>query len=911
MKMSGLKSLWLIAVAAVIAGCADSASEDVPGKCEANVCKDNKVLNECVDGVFQETECRFGCANDACVVCTASYCADNMTLAKCENNTISMVPCPNGCENNACKDDPGGACVQSVCKDSNVLLQCDNGVQTEITCPYGCDGNACKSACTEDVCKDDNTLSMCNDGVSTDVPCPLGCAAGKCNTASCTADFCRDDSILMVCVNGQAQAVPCPYGCSNNQCNTAGETCTEGAKQCNGNNLLTCKNNAWSSEPCANGCENNACKTNGEVVVPTPTGGKLGDNCDANTYVEGCNGQVVQYCYEGKVDEVDCSASAGVSCHVLSQDGNAYADCFDDSMKCNNPGEKGVEMCYTYGYYGDITFTHNCYAATDGGAYYTIDWDADYEMCDGSCNTEGTACGEGTVVTGDYEICGSDCTLQSTGQSCTDYCKSKNSSSICVLDSEGYIECSDPCTADTVGSIKNHCEDYTSYDYGYILFDLVCTQVGSSYAYITNFDNYDTCPNGCNADNSGCAGGTPTTCTNGMLQCNGNRLEVCSGGSWTLQENCANGCENNACKDAPTTCTSGSLQCNGNRLELCVNGSWTLQENCANGCENNACKDAPATCTNDDLQCNGNRLEVCSGGAWTLKENCANGCENKACKDAPATCTNDDLQCNGNDLQICSNNAWVLKETCANGCENKACKASVVVPDPTGGNVGDNCDDTYVEGCDGQVVMYCNSSSKIASLDCSAQAGFSCHVLSKNGEAYANCYDDSMKCTTPGEKDVNLCYEYGSYGEITFSHQCYPATDGSAYYEIDWDGAYERCDHGCNNDGTACGELEFELCGSDCTLQSGGTCVEYCQAQNSSSVCVLDSDGYIECSDPCTASKVGDVKNSCVDYSSDGLGYILFDVVCTKVGSSYAYITDYDNYSTCDNGCNAAGTGCK
>ena len=284
MKINGLRSLCLMAVAALAAGCADSASEDVKAEttCTANVCKDSVTLRLCENGTFgNEVECRLGCMNDACVqnACTVSFCADTLTLAQCTNGTLMNVPCANGCEAGACKATTGNNCVQSVCRDSNTLLNCVGGIQTPITCPYGCDKDTCKTACTMDVCKDGGTLAMCENGVTTDVSCVLGCSAGKCNTA-CISDFCRDNSILMVCDAGQIKPINCPYGCLNDKCNMGTTVCAENAVSCDGAYVQTCISGNWvkAAEPCTNGCEDGLCK--GEIPSGDCTNGDK--KCDGD-----------------------------------------------------------------------------------------------------------------------------------------------------------------------------------------------------------------------------------------------------------------------------------------------------------------------------------------------------------------------------------------------------------------------------------------------------------------------------------------------------------------------------------------------------------------------------------------------------------------------------------------------------
>lgn len=68
-----------------------------------------------------------------------------------------------------------------------------------------------------------------------------------------------------------------------------------------------------------------------------------------------------------------------------------------------------------------------------------------------------------------------------------------------------------------------------------------------------------------------------------------------------------------------TVCSEGALQCSGNTLQICANNAWTTKEECANGCENKACKtsagnDNVVDCSADDLAfCKGVGGKVCFG----------------------------------------------------------------------------------------------------------------------------------------------------------------------------------------------------------------------------------------------------------------------------------------------------------
>lgn len=68
-----------------------------------------------------------------------------------------------------------------------------------------------------------------------------------------------------------------------------------------------------------------------------------------------------------------------------------------------------------------------------------------------------------------------------------------------------------------------------------------------------------------------------------------------------------------------TVCSEGALQCSGNTLQICANNAWKTKEECANGCENKACKTSAGNdnfvdCSADDLAfCKGVGGKVCFG----------------------------------------------------------------------------------------------------------------------------------------------------------------------------------------------------------------------------------------------------------------------------------------------------------
>ena len=890
MKINGLRSVCLLAVAALAAGCADGASEDVKSKtpCTANACKDTVTLRLCENGSFtNDVDCPLGCVNDACVqnACTMNTCADSLTLAQCVNGTVYNVACANGCENGMCKTAPGNTCIQSVCQDVNTLLNCVNGVQTPTACPYGCENGNCKSACTADVCKDGGTLSMCDNGVATDVACPLGCSAGKCNTA-CISDFCRDSSILMVCDEGTIRPTNCVYGCANDKCNSIGGACTESAVSCDGAYVQTCIGGQWvkAATACENGCEDGVCKGSNPPSGPKCTGGY--EECDST-----------------------CKVTDGRTCAQACKDEyQSDVCCTDDTNKiyCEDPGVIPDSMtCSEYEATGKsckLTDGTSCADYCSSLGYNTCCVDAKAGKIDCSCAGPTETCDETTYK----ESCDGNTGHYCDGGEIVDF--SCDASAPCAVNAtSGIADCVQSCKAGDADSV--YCYDY--YGMAYVAYPMHCEKTTTGkYGYFLDGSSYEVCEAGC-TPGVGCDSVTPS-CTNNDLQCSGNVLEICKNGTWTTQETCKNGCANNACKPDTTTCTNNDLQCNGNVLEICKNGNWTTQETCKNGCANNACKPDTTTCTTGDFQCNGKDLELCVSGTWQFQETCKNGCENNACKPDTTTCTNNDLQCNGDDLEICKNGSWTTKETCKNGCADGACKSNVTVPDPTGGEKGDACDDSYVEGCNGQKAQYCNTSGKVDELNCASYSGYSCHVVNKDGEAYSGCMADEDKCTKEGDT-TTTCFAYSIYGNVQFERTCYPATDGGFYFVTT--APLQQCEGSCNAEGTACGEVES--CNASTYKEScDGNTGYYCAngtvdtiTCNSSAPCKMNaSTQMVDCAASCTA---GSSTSYYCYYNASYDVYEAYPQNCQKAtDGTYGLFIDYDNYDICNSTCSTS-AGCN
>ncbi|MBQ1926874.1 MAG: hypothetical protein II180_12245 [Proteobacteria bacterium] len=912
--------------------------------CLGNVCQDANTLLQCnADGTTSAIPCANGCSNGVCNSsagnsCTASVCQDSDTLLACANGVQTSVACPYGCEAGVCKE----ACTSNYCKDGATLMVCADGRSTAQACEHGCDAGACKDACTSNFCRDANNLMVCDaSGNMQLVNCPLGCDAGACKTSAegCTnGDAKCDGDTLKICMNNAWIDRECANGCANNACAGEEPECQAGAKEClDANTARTCVAGGWVSANCANGCEAGACvsapvdkctdgskKCDGNAVMNCVGGEwvkgdtcseiclngacasagdlpKVGDKCDAN-FSEVCANNVGYYCADGAVDSIECSDEA--PCAVRAAD--TYADCAE-SCKAGDPA-KGV--CVDYMGH-PLAIQYSCEATTDGGYAYFMG--EDYEICEVSC-VEGKCSNEQPPVS--YELCDDSCQVEG-GQSCSAYCAEKYGASVtCALDSDGYIECANSCS--NAGDKAPVC--ITSQGTGYLL-NQVCTDVDGKLLFLTDYSDYSACANGCNAAGTACEGGvTPGTCTEGAKQCSGKTVQVCTNGAWVDDKTCENACSAGKCTDpsvVPTVgdnCDDSLVEvCDGNTGYYCYDGKVDTIEcsderPCAVRAADNY-SDCAETCKAGDpakgecMDYYGYPLAVqfvCEktedgGYAYFMSENyqfCEESCSAGVCDGAePGSCTEGAKQCSGKTVQVCTNGAWVNGETCENACSNGACTSGGDLP-----NVGDKCDENFAEVCDGNTAYYC-AYGEVDTLSCNNERP--CAVRA------ADNYSDCAETCKAGDPAKGMCMNYmGS--SLAVKYTCEKTTAGGYAYFMSQD--YEVCevscvDGACSNEQPA---LTYELCGSDCQLQGGQTCIAACQAESASSTCVLDSEGYIECSESC--SSIDAKQPVCI--TSQGKGYLL-NQICTNVDGKKLWITDYTDYSACQNGCNAAGTACK
>jgi len=204
-----------------------------------------------------------------------------------------------------------------------------------------------------------------------------------------------------------------------------------------------------------------------------------------------------------------------------------------------------------------------------------------------------------------------------------------------------------------------------------------------------------------------CPSGNGLYC-GGSVGKDANKLYNCSNGNYTVAQDCANGCQtmpagtSDKCKDAPQpTCPNGNGKyCGGsvgkdsNKLYNCTDGSYSVAQDCSNGCQvmppgtNDKCKDPPqASCpSGNGLYCGGpvgkdsKTLYNCSGGSYTFSAYCSAGCnvappgQNDSCKSGSCPSGNgaycgQSVGLDSNSLFNCSNGKYTVKQKCNGQCK--------------------------------------------------------------------------------------------------------------------------------------------------------------------------------------------------------------------------------------------------
>ena len=282
-------------------------------------------------------------------------------------------------------------------------------------------------------------------------------------------------------------------------------------------------------------------------------------------------------------------------------------------------------------------------------------------------------------------------------------------------------------------------------------------------SYWVNCETEADCPDGMKCLNNLCAK-LPDTCESGTMSCANRLLYKCENGNWRSETICEYACNDTAdgCQPPPevaepetgSACAEGSLQCNGNAIEICSGGKWTLQNTCTTGCSETTLSCNPSTdgkCTDGEYQCNGNALEICSGGEWTIQTTCAAGCSNSACNPEPE-CESGAKRCLDNVISACEAGHWVTQSTCENGCREDA--GEYVCNSCAAGSV--KCAENKVTQCDGGVwkdVQTCENGC--------AEDGISCAVPPECKDGKVVCADGVKRTCVDGHFNSGTPCEYG------------------------------------------------------------------------------------------------------------------------------------------------------
>ncbi|MBQ9395892.1 MAG: hypothetical protein IJU23_10325, partial [Proteobacteria bacterium] len=248
--------------------------------------------------------------------------------------------------------------------------------ETKPTCPSTCtngceaDGTTCKvaSKCPE----------SCTNGCEADgITCK---ATPKC-PESCT-NGCEDDGITC------KTAPKCPESCTNG-CEDDGITC-KAASKC--------------PESCTNGCEADGitCKQGDNTnlddgIVPVPANQPASGKCDADAFVNHCNGNKKVSCYGDSGNEEDVvheeACENGDVCVTIKEDGRNYNYCLKPCTDAVGTEKQSCDLNMD-DELQDILVTQECRNSSQGKVWHN----KSYLTCSTVCSeSTGTA----TCVTED------------------------------------------------------------------------------------------------------------------------------------------------------------------------------------------------------------------------------------------------------------------------------------------------------------------------------------------------------------------------------------------------------------------------------------------------------------------------------------------------------------------------------
>jgi hypothetical protein len=143
------------------------------------------------------------------------------------------------------------------------------------------------------------------------------CGEGPCDPATFQA-HCLGDQ-LVTCTGGVATPGACDPGAACQgaagaaACKGVGAPCTAGAAHCDGTAIVRCVGNAEARQDCAAGGYAQTC-AQPSGMDPVCAGTFL--ECDPTTFADRCNGARLEYCQDGRVRGVDCTALGFAGCAI-------------------------------------------------------------------------------------------------------------------------------------------------------------------------------------------------------------------------------------------------------------------------------------------------------------------------------------------------------------------------------------------------------------------------------------------------------------------------------------------------------------------------------------------------------------------------------------------------------------------
>ena len=264
------------------------------------------------------------------------------------------------------------------------------------------------------------------------------------------------------------------------------------------------------------------------------------------------------------------------------------------------------------------------------------------------------------------------------------------------------------------------------------------------------------------------------------------------------------------CDDSDSSSTAAcdvktyKATCVNDNLRSCVDGA--IRENqCAYGCENDACRSSAPSCDgNDKKRCDNKQPQVCVDGTWQNNgAACEGDCVDGECKGGKVgKCDlNGKKQCDGKQPQVCVNGSWqnegaACENECFEGqCKAAACGSGAPVCDKT--DFGGKTCKNYVDYSSSELVigeLKCNDDCTINSDGCKKttcgnghlDGGEFCDIVKdKNGnDVMAYFANKDLDCTALNAKNCGAdgqpsCYEYEEGGFPGCSADCQAMTRGT------------------------------------------------------------------------------------------------------------------------------------